>query len=400
MAGNLGPGAPAAATSRWGGERGYLLRYRVMALTTAVLLCIIFFVGLPLQFVAHRPALADDVGTIHGVLYVVYLVTAFQLTRRLGVPRWQMVLVLLAGTIPLCGFVAERKMTARFTAHEAPAPVEPVEPVDRSLRARAGRARRRWLSRRALVLHLEVLILAPGCAIAGWWQATQALAGNSLSWVYSVEWPIFALIALWGWWFLVHEDPAAYEARRLRRPKGPVPVAAVSAALAPVRLTVTRTASRLASLLALATLVVFGTGLAVLALVPFDRPNGWLPVVGDYRPVYIAHIMFGAVLGLGSVLFFVLTRMSSRLAKMSGTVGLVGVTIAGVGGLLTEPHAVRLVGVLLMLLGVAVAGFGFCLPLFERIDRAEARAAALRTEEDLSETGGLRGGDAVGSGAG
>ena len=317
MAGNLGPGGSPAATARWGGERGYLLRYRALALTTAVLLCLIVLVGLPLQLAAHRPALADDVGTIHGVLYVVYLVTAFQLTRRLKVPRLQMALVLLAGTIPLCGFVAERRMTARFEAREGGVVRPPAGPLDRSLRARAARARRRWLGRRALVLHLEVLVVAPGCAAAGWWQATRALSGNGLSWVYSIEWPVFALIALWGWWFLVHEDPAAYEARRLRRPKGPAPVAAVSAALAPVRLTVSRTAARLATWLAVATLVVFGTGMATLGLLPFGRPSGWTPA--RFASIYLVHAVVGGALAFGAVGFFALTRVSSRLSAEAST---------------------------------------------------------------------------------
>ncbi|MGA8682493.1 MAG: DUF3817 domain-containing protein, partial [Acidimicrobiales bacterium] len=77
-------------------DRGLLVRYRVMAFTTATLLIILVFVGIPLQLAAGRPEVVNDVGTIHGFLYLVYLYVAFQLTRKLGVPKWQMVLVLLA----------------------------------------------------------------------------------------------------------------------------------------------------------------------------------------------------------------------------------------------------------------------------------------------------------------
>jgi len=97
-------------------DRSLLIRYRVMAFTTATLLIILVFAGLPLQFAAGRPELANVVGTVHGVLYIVYLIVASQLTRRLEVPKWQMALVLLAGTIPFCAFIAERKMTKRFEA--------------------------------------------------------------------------------------------------------------------------------------------------------------------------------------------------------------------------------------------------------------------------------------------
>jgi len=45
---------------------------------------------------------------------------------------------------------------------------------------------------------------------------TRALTGNGLSWVYSAEWPGFAILALLGWWHLIHEDPEAYRARKQR----------------------------------------------------------------------------------------------------------------------------------------------------------------------------------------
>lgn len=54
------------------------------------------------------------------------------------------------------------------------------------------------------------------CLIAGWWQLHQALRGNGLSWAYTVEWPIFAVIAIVAWWHLIHEDPAERAARTVK----------------------------------------------------------------------------------------------------------------------------------------------------------------------------------------
>jgi hypothetical protein len=79
--------------------------------------------------------------------------------------------------------------------------------------------RQRWFSRRALVLHLDVALFVAGCLAAGWWQATRALGGNTLSWAYTVEWPAFALIALAAWWHLIHEDPEVRAARKKRTPQ-------------------------------------------------------------------------------------------------------------------------------------------------------------------------------------
>jgi integral membrane protein len=94
--------------------RRVLIRYRVMAYTTAVLLIILVFVAIPLQFAAGKPEAAKVVGTIHGYLYLVYLGVALDLTRKLRVPLGWMLLVLLAGTVPFCAFVAERKLTKLY----------------------------------------------------------------------------------------------------------------------------------------------------------------------------------------------------------------------------------------------------------------------------------------------
>lgn len=76
--------------------------------------------------------------------------------------------------------------------------------------------RQRWFSPRAVLLHSELLVIVAGCAVATWWQASRALAGNGLSWFYTFEWPVFAGIAFAGWWHLIHED-AATRAARLRK---------------------------------------------------------------------------------------------------------------------------------------------------------------------------------------
>ena len=67
---------------------------------------------------------------------------------------------------------------------------------------------RRWLSRRALSLHVTLAIVVPGFLALTAWQVDRAVTGNTLSWVYSVEWPFFASYAVYLWWRLVHEEGA------------------------------------------------------------------------------------------------------------------------------------------------------------------------------------------------
>ena len=89
-------------------------RYRVMAYIVGVLLIVLVFVGIPLQVFAHQDAIVNYVGTMHGILYMVYLVMAYSLTRRLKMTVGQTLIVLLAGTIPVMTFVVERWVTRRF----------------------------------------------------------------------------------------------------------------------------------------------------------------------------------------------------------------------------------------------------------------------------------------------
>ena len=61
-----------------------------------------------------EPALSRTVSPIHGFLYLVYLVTVFDLGRRAGWPLRRMGLVMLAGTIPFLSFYAERVASRRW----------------------------------------------------------------------------------------------------------------------------------------------------------------------------------------------------------------------------------------------------------------------------------------------
>jgi integral membrane protein len=90
--------------------RGTLLRYRVMAYVTGVLLLLLVFVAIPVQIWGDDDTLVAILGTAHGYLYMLYLVTAFLLAYRL---RWSLgrtLLLLLAGTVPFMSFVAERRV--------------------------------------------------------------------------------------------------------------------------------------------------------------------------------------------------------------------------------------------------------------------------------------------------
>jgi integral membrane protein len=90
-----------------------------MAYVTGVLLIPLVFVATPLDLWGHTPGPAAILGFLHGWLYVIYLAFAFELTVRLKYPLGRMLLVLLAGTVPFCSFIAERKVTRAWQANQA-----------------------------------------------------------------------------------------------------------------------------------------------------------------------------------------------------------------------------------------------------------------------------------------
>ena len=105
-----------------------VLRYRVMAYVTGVVLVVLCFVGIPLQ-VAGYPTVANNVGVVHGILYIIYLVFAWILSRKLALATKPTVIMLLAGTIPIMTFVVERWVTRRFINPALAAQLQPTQPV-------------------------------------------------------------------------------------------------------------------------------------------------------------------------------------------------------------------------------------------------------------------------------
>ena len=99
-----------------------LLRYRIMAYVVGVLLLILVFVAVPLERLAEpaHPLPAKIIGQLHGVLYIVYLVTAFQLAVKARFRLGTTVMMLLAGVVPFLSFVAERKVTGWVRQHSEP----------------------------------------------------------------------------------------------------------------------------------------------------------------------------------------------------------------------------------------------------------------------------------------
>ncbi len=58
--------------------------------------------------------------------------------------------------------------------------------------------RRVWTPRWVLV-HAAAVVLVVGFLGLGWWQVRRAAEGNTLSFGYAIEWPVFAAFVIYVW---------------------------------------------------------------------------------------------------------------------------------------------------------------------------------------------------------
>ena len=91
--------------------RNALLRYRVMAYVVGTLLIVLTLVGLPLKYGYGDDTVVLWTAIPHGWLYMILLLTAFDLGRRAKWSFGRLILIALAGTVPFLSFVAERAAT-------------------------------------------------------------------------------------------------------------------------------------------------------------------------------------------------------------------------------------------------------------------------------------------------
>ncbi|HWE68290.1 MAG TPA: DUF3817 domain-containing protein [Acidimicrobiales bacterium] len=98
------------------GIDGAMQRYKVMAYIVGVGLIILVFIGIPLQYGANFSLVEKVVGTLHGFLYIVYLVAALDLARRARFTLLQMAAMIGAGLLPFLAFIIERSVERRVNA--------------------------------------------------------------------------------------------------------------------------------------------------------------------------------------------------------------------------------------------------------------------------------------------
>lgn len=101
-------------------------------------------------------------------------------------------------------------------------------------------------------------------------------------------------------------------------------------------------------------------GIWTLVSVPAGRPSGFIPPRGTTQ--YAFHVLVGAVLGVCAVALVLAARRSSRDIRLGANLGCIGVALGGLGGIAVADHHLRVLGMVVMFLGVGIAAMGYLLP--------------------------------------
>ncbi|CAI9403698.1 hypothetical protein AESSP_01057 [Aestuariimicrobium sp. T2.26MG-19.2B] len=102
--------------------RKSLLFYRVMAYVVGVLLVVLVCVGVPLKYLADDARVVTWTGVPHGWLYMILIISAVNVGRRVRWSWTRLILIALAGTVPFLSFVAEHYATKNVRAKLALVP--------------------------------------------------------------------------------------------------------------------------------------------------------------------------------------------------------------------------------------------------------------------------------------
>jgi len=90
-----------------------------------------------------------------------------------------------------------------------------------------------WIAR-----HVLALVLVFGFLALGWWQFSRATGGNTLSWGYTFEWPVFAAFVIFLWVREIQQERRR-DAPQEKKPVEPKAAAGPVTVRRPVRVPVT-----------------------------------------------------------------------------------------------------------------------------------------------------------------
>jgi integral membrane protein len=84
--------------------------FKILSYIEGASLLLLFFVAMPLKYLAGMPEAVRIVGTIHGVLFVMFVVSSLVIGRQFGWTIRHIVMSWVIASIPFGPWIFERKL--------------------------------------------------------------------------------------------------------------------------------------------------------------------------------------------------------------------------------------------------------------------------------------------------
>jgi len=97
--------------------RGAMLRFSFMAKASGVMSLLLWFLYLPARHLLTNQSLYTHVrfiALVHGFIYPIYVLAAFHYCLKMRKPFLTTVFYILAGTLPVASFLADRRALAEY----------------------------------------------------------------------------------------------------------------------------------------------------------------------------------------------------------------------------------------------------------------------------------------------
>lgn len=81
----------------------------------AVSFLVLLFVGMPLKYMAGNPTWVEVLGPIHGVLFILYVIGAIYMAKKLKWTNKMLLISILCSVLPFGPFYVERKYLPKLS---------------------------------------------------------------------------------------------------------------------------------------------------------------------------------------------------------------------------------------------------------------------------------------------
>jgi integral membrane protein len=97
---------------------GAMTRFRIMAIYAGVMSLLLWFVNVPTHYFIFESShkYFTWIALVHGFTYPIYVLAAFHYCLKARKSLLSTVFLILAGTLPIASFIAERRAVKEFKA--------------------------------------------------------------------------------------------------------------------------------------------------------------------------------------------------------------------------------------------------------------------------------------------